>query len=400
MAFFRNSTVNLLNLHYGIHSIAFSGGGALYIVFLLKAGVPIPGVLGALALILMGRFLFRPVVVPLAVRFGLRNLLIAGTVMSACQYPFLVRVHGLGLPLLELCLVASVGDAIYWSCYHAYFAKLGDAEHRGSQIGIREAIAATVGIVSPVVASAALVTFGPAVAFDATALVVLTAAVPLLFMPQVPVETHVAGAIKGARTGLILFLADGWIAAGYYFAWQIGLFVSLGENFLAYGGALAIAALAGAIGGMLLGRHIDAGGGSRAVVLAFTGLTFVTAMRAAALGHPTVAVIANAVGSLEACLYTPTIMTAVYNAAKRSPCVLRFHVVSEGGWDIGSSLACLLIAVLVWLGLPLSLGVASALAGSAVSFVVARRYYREHPMLAPDHTLVDLEPTNVTRVSP
>jgi hypothetical protein len=38
MAFFRDRAVNLLNLHYGIHSIALSGGGAFFFVYLLKAG--------------------------------------------------------------------------------------------------------------------------------------------------------------------------------------------------------------------------------------------------------------------------------------------------------------------------------------------------------------------------
>ena len=30
MAYFRNNTINLLNLHYGIHSFALSGGGAFF----------------------------------------------------------------------------------------------------------------------------------------------------------------------------------------------------------------------------------------------------------------------------------------------------------------------------------------------------------------------------------
>ena len=49
MAFFRNDTVNLLNLHYGIHALALAGGGAFFLAFLLKAGVPAPAVLAALA---------------------------------------------------------------------------------------------------------------------------------------------------------------------------------------------------------------------------------------------------------------------------------------------------------------------------------------------------------------
>ncbi|HAN64284.1 MAG TPA: hypothetical protein DCQ79_10580, partial [Rhizobiales bacterium] len=49
-----------------------------------------------------------------------------------------------------------------------------------------------------------------------------------------------------------LFLADGWIAAGYFFVWQIALFLSLGESYVAFGGALALAALVGAASGMLI----------------------------------------------------------------------------------------------------------------------------------------------------
>jgi len=391
MAYFRNNTVNLLNLHYGIHSIAFSGTGAFYIVYLLKAGVPVEGTFGALALIVMGRFIIRPIVVPLCVRFGVRALLITGTLLSACQYPLVARVHGLGWPLLELCFVSSLGDAIYWSCYHAYFARLGDTEDRGSQIGIREAIAAIVGIASPVAASAALVAFGPAIAFGATAFVVAAAAVPILFTPDMRVAREAPGSFRAARTGMLVFMADGWVVAGYFFAWQIGLFISLGESFLAYGGALAVAAFVGAIGGMLLGRHIDAGGGMRAVWLAFSSFFFVAAFRAIALGHPAIAVVANAVGSLQSCLYVPTIMTAVYNAAKRSPCTLRFHALSEGGWDVGCASGCLIVALLTWLGVPLSVSILTSFLGAAISFGVVRRYYLEHPGLVPDSSLIDLE---------
>ena len=70
MAYFQNNAVNLLNLHYGIHSLALSGTGAFYTVFLFKAGVPIPAVLASLAAILLGRFLLRPAILPLATRLG------------------------------------------------------------------------------------------------------------------------------------------------------------------------------------------------------------------------------------------------------------------------------------------------------------------------------------------
>jgi hypothetical protein len=381
MAYFRNNTVNLLNLHYGIHSVAFSGAGAFYIVYLLKAGLSVPGVLGALAAILAVRFSFRPIVVPLAIRFGIRTLVIIGTLLSACQYPIVAEVRGIGWPLLALILVSGFGDAIYWSSYHAYFASLGDHEDRGSQIGVREAIAATVGILSPMVAGAALVAFGPRVAFGVTALILTTAALPLFFTPNTKVARHVPGAYRAARPGGLLFASDGWTCAGYYFAWQIALFVSLGESFLAFGGALAIAAAAGAVGGLLLGRFIDAGHGARAVWLAYSGFVLVTLLRAAAPGHPTLAITANALGALEGCIYIPTMMTAVYNLAKRSPCTLRFHVFSEGGWDVGGASGCLFIALLAWAGVPLSVAILTSMLGASVGFVILRRYYLDHPAL-------------------
>ena len=42
MAFLRNSTVNRINVHYGIHAFAQGAGGIFLLVFLLKAGLSVP----------------------------------------------------------------------------------------------------------------------------------------------------------------------------------------------------------------------------------------------------------------------------------------------------------------------------------------------------------------------
>ena len=381
MAFFRSRAVNLLNLHYGIHAIALSGGASFFAVYLLKAGVSLPGVLVSIALILAGRFVVRPIIVPIAVKTGMRALVIAGTVLTALQYPLLAEVHGLGPALVALCVVAALGDTLYWSSYHAYFAALGNHEHRGSEVGAREAVAAVVGIASPLLTGWALVAFGPLVAFGATSVLLLLAALPLMFTPDVPIAAHAPGAFRAAIPGMKLFLADGWIAAGYYFLWQITLFLSLGESFVAFGGALALTALVGAMAGLFLGRLIDAGHGERAVVYAIGTLVVTTLLRALAPGHAFLAVIANALGALVVCLYMPTLMTAVYNQAKRSPCTLKFHVATEGAWDVGGAAGLLLSAALAVWGAPLSVALLLPLVGAAVLFVELRRYYAQHPRL-------------------
>jgi hypothetical protein len=379
VVFFRDRSVNLLNLHYGIYSIALSGGGAFFAVYLIKAGVSVPWALASLALILAGRFVIRPIVVPIAERTGMRTLVIAGTCLSALQYPLLAEVHGLGPALFALCVVASLGDTFYWSTYHAYFAALGNHENRGAEIGAREAIAALVGIVSPLATGWVLVTFGPRSAFGVTGAVLLLAAAPLLWTPDVIVRRHVPGAYRAAIPGMRLFLADGWIGAGYHFVWQIALFLSLGESFIAYGGALALAALVGAVAGLLLGRHIDAGHGRSAVFYALGVLAVTTVLRGAAPGHAVLAVTANALGALVVCLYIPTLMTAVYNQAKRSVCTLRFHVATEGAWDVGCGGGCLVAALLSALGVSLSVAILLSLLGAAALFVLLRRYYGSHP---------------------
>jgi MFS family permease len=383
MAFFRSRTVNLLNVHYAIHAFALSGGGAFFAVYLLKSGVSVPWVLATFALILAGRFIVRPIVVPIAVRTGMRAIVVAGACITALQYPILAEVHGLGPALIVLCVVAAVGDAFYWSGFHAYYAALGTHGHRGSEVGAREALAALAGIVNPVVTGWALVAYGPQWAFGITGAILLLGTLPLLFTPDVAVPPQAQGAYRAAMPGIKLFMADGWIASGYFFVWEIALFITLGESFVAFGGALALAALVGAAGGLVLGRLIDTGHGRKAVVYAIGALVVTTLLRAAAPGHVGLAVLANALGALVVCLYMPTLMTAVYSQAKQSACTLRFHVATEGGWDAGGAAGCLIAALLAGAGVPLSVAILLPLIGAGASFVQLRRYYTTHPVLTP-----------------
>ncbi|OXE36407.1 MAG: hypothetical protein CGW95_07830 [Phenylobacterium zucineum] len=87
MAFFGNRSVNLLNLHYGMHALAVNGGGVFFAVYLLKAGVSLPLVFCAFAAILGGRFCLRPLILIFSKAWGLRPVVILGTLVQALQYP-------------------------------------------------------------------------------------------------------------------------------------------------------------------------------------------------------------------------------------------------------------------------------------------------------------------------
>jgi hypothetical protein len=71
----------------------------------------------------------------------------------------------------------------------------------------------------------------------------------------------------------------------------------------------------------------------------------------------------------------PTLMTAVYNLSKVSPCSLRFHMAAEGAWDIGYCAAVLVCVAFLAGGLAIGAGVLLAVPALAALGVMLRRYF-------------------------
>jgi hypothetical protein len=305
----------------------------------------------------------------------MKPLLIFGAVAMAAQYPILAEVTGVGAALAFLCIATAVGELFYYLTYNSYFAVVGDVEHRGHQISAREALVTVVGIVAPLAGAWALLTIGPRWMFAAIAVIQILSAIPLIGVPNVLVKASAPGAFKAARLGTVLFAIDGWFDGFFVYLWNIALFLTLGGSIAAYGGAMALAGLAGAVFGLLLGRHIDAGRGRRAVAIAFSVAAVIVLFRATSVGSPFLAVIANAVAGFLWPLLIPTLGTATYNLAKASPCPLRFHIASEGGWDVGCFGACIVAAGLAASGVPLQVPFLLALTGAAASALLLWRYY-------------------------
>ncbi len=386
MSFFGNGAINRVNLHTGIQTLAQSAGGVFVLVYLLQAGVPLPLVLLTQAAMSAVRFALRPLVVPLARRIGLRGALIAGTVLEAAIFPLLPQVQGPDVWLAAVIVVGAVGSVLYWTSYHAYFAALGDAEHRGGQIGAREALAALVNIIAPLAGGWALATLGPLPAFCAVGVIQALAALPLLGAPGVPVpDAAPGGSFRAAAFASAMMASDGWFSAGYHYVWLIALFVILGSDFQVYGGALALAGVVGAAAGLAVGRLIDLGHGRRSTLIVYAIGIGVVIARASSLGAPWLAVVANAAGAVFVGLQATVMMTPIYNLQQRAPCPLRFSVATEGGWDLGAACACGLAAALTAAGQPLSVSILLALPGAAAAVALLWRAYGiDRPALADD----------------
>jgi MFS transporter, DHA1 family, inner membrane transport protein len=375
MAYLANGAVNRVNVHYAIQAFASAGAGTFLLVYFVKAGLSLSQALIALAVIVAGRFVTRPLLLPVAKRLGLKAALIAGTLFLAASYPVAGYIDGISLGLALRCAFSAIGDAFYWTSYHAYFASLGDSEFRGHQISAREAIVAAIGIVAPIVGAWGFVTLGPQATFWIAGAVQVCAVLPLFALPDVAVRAEAPGAFKQALPGAQIFVGHGAFTGAFILLFWIGLFVALDKSYASFGGAMTLAAVAGATGGLLLGKGIDAGHGARAVVVVFAMMAAAIVWRATSLETPWLAVAANTFGVFAMCFYVPTLMTAVYNLAKASLCPLRFHMATESGWDVGCFTVLVIGAAMITYGAPAGQAVLLALPAVALTGVLLRRHY-------------------------
>lgn len=376
MAYLSNAAVNRLNIHTGLHALGYNLSGNFFIAFLLSRGFPAATIFLFFALILGLRFMLRPMVLYIAPRIGSRNTLYIGSIFFALQYLLLAQVTGINAAFLFYCLVAALSDIFYWTSYHAIFAFTGDEVHRGKQIGAREALATLANIIAPLAGGWAIDHFGAKSTFGVAAIIEMLAILPLLRVPDLPIaEVRPKGAFSAVYRGVFIFMTDGWIAVGLTFVWAAMLFGSAGHSFTNFGGALALAGLVSAIGGLLLGRFIDAGHAKRAVFLNGALLVMALILKASAgQGMGTMLGI-TAVSSLLGASYLPVLMTAIYSLAAKAPCTLRFIFITECAWDTGCGTACLVTAGLLHAGIAPGWAVATAILGAVLQTVLLYKYY-------------------------
>jgi MFS transporter, DHA1 family, inner membrane transport protein len=362
-SFLGNQSINYLIIHAVLHRLAWGGSSVFIGVYLYREGVSLAGIFLSYSAILALRFVFRSLLMPAVGLMGTRRALILGTFLQAVQYPTLAFVHGVGPMLALFCAASALGAAFYFTCYHAFFSALGDARHRGLQVGVRQVLTTASAVLGPALGGVALTAFGPWAAFGAAGMVELAAIVPLLALPEVDARPNVPlGGFAALKTGAYLFATDGWISNIAILAWSLIMFRALDARFDVLGGALAAAALAGAAFGAVLGRFIDLGHARKAMWFSATAFGLNLVIKAVCGEDPVVVVTVAILTSLLTGFYTPTLLTAFYNQAKLSPSPLRYQIFAEGAWDAGGVLVMIVAAAMCAMGAPLQATLLLALA--------------------------------------
>lgn len=379
MAYFSNSNIHRLALHNTAGTLAFAMSTAFSAPFFLRAGFTPAQVFLSFAAILALRFAMRPIVLYAAPAFGLRRTFIFGALINALSYPALGFVDGVGIGFLAFIVLTSLGQVLYYTCYHVFFTAFSDDGRCGVQVGAFQMFGTLATIAGPAAGGLLLALRGPQLTFAVAFFIALAGILPLLRIAEPPLARKPPPrAYAAARTGVKLFFADGWIQMSLTTAWSMVLFEALHDRYDFFGGTLSMAALAGAVGGVWLGRHIDRGHARVAVWINAAILLVVVVARVATAGNAAAAV-AVAVGTTAiGAMYYTSWLTAAYNEAKRAPCTFRFQFAAEGGWDTGGVAAALIAAALCGLGLPVDAAILLALPMVfAQALVLERAYARQ-----------------------
>jgi MFS transporter, DHA1 family, inner membrane transport protein len=350
MGIFKNRSFIRVYVHTALQGFAAHGGESFVFVYLLKAGIAVPLVLLSIAAMFGSRFMFRSAVLPLVRHIGLRQSLIVGILLEAATYPLLSFVDSTGPLLWFYLLCVAISSSFYWTTFHAYVSLLGDQEHRGAQTSGMEFTGALVGIFAPAVSGLLLAYAGPKVAFSLVGLVLACAALPFINAPEVHIAHDAVIPKESRRLARLAMITDGIRSGSFHFTWLIAMFITLKQSFAAYGGALALAGLAGAVMGLFLGKTIDVGNGKRALQVGFLALACAVLFRAFGYSDVWSAVLANAFAAAIWPVYIIAFNSRIYDLARQSACPLRYHVIAEGGWDLGVGTSCLVAAGLVAMG--------------------------------------------------
>jgi MFS family permease len=358
----------LLTVHGVLWSFALSLASGFVGAYLLRRGFSIASTLLLYAVLLGIRFLMRMIMLPVIRRLGMRKALLLGTVIASFQFLPLIRADQ-PLWLVVWVLIVAAGECIYWPICHAANAVCGGGGRRGRQIAVRQVASTIISVVGPVAGGLVLTRMGPAAEFGIATVVCLLSTAPLLLLGNIDlgeVPTLRRSWRIADTVGLCAFAADGWMCAGVGFAWPMILFTTLGSSYNGLGLATGTAGIAGAAAGMLAGVAIDRGHRRRLSRAVTVALLCAILLRVASGWAPWAALAANTMGAAVGGLYYPTLMSLVYDRAKRSGSAYQFHLSTEAGWDVGAIFGCVATAAVAFSGLPLTLTVLPASLGVLV----------------------------------
>ncbi|MFH1534530.1 MAG: MFS transporter [Patescibacteria group bacterium] len=125
-------------------------------------------------------FIILPLGAKFANKFGYEHSMTLSTIFLVGYYLALYAIGTNAVFLVIAPLFFAINKSLYWTGYHADFAKFSSGKERGKEIGEMDAIDSLVYIVGPLVGGAILAIWNFNVLFIIAAVLILASSIPLL----------------------------------------------------------------------------------------------------------------------------------------------------------------------------------------------------------------------------
>ncbi|MBU2229430.1 MFS transporter [Patescibacteria group bacterium] len=125
-------------------------------------------------------FIILPLGAKFANKFGYEHSMTLSTIFLVGYYLALYAIGTSAVFLVIAPLFFAINKSLYWTGYHADFAKFSSGKERGKEIGEMDAIDSLVYIVGPLVGGAILAIWNFNVLFIIAAVLILASSIPLL----------------------------------------------------------------------------------------------------------------------------------------------------------------------------------------------------------------------------
>ncbi len=374
--FLSNRGINLLNIHLGIQSFG-NNFGALFIgVFLFQLGIPLWQIFLGLAGSYFIRLLLRPISLKLCFRYGLKKILILGTLFYAINYPILGQVQNLDSWFIIFFFTFAITDIFYWLPYHSIFAILGDNELRGKQTSVRDGLYMIGVFLAPLSSGIIILNYGYKAAFVISMLFILLSLFPILKMPILSLKGYETKALKTktiSRKGFWLYVGDGFFM-NQEFIWNLILFLIV-INPAYFGALVGLGVLLRILLTLVVGHQFDKGKQFFFLGILFMSISVIgRAIWADTVPEVIISDIFIAAGYI---LYSPIFSSVFYNLSKKSQHPIWFQYYAEMGWDIGAGSAALVTAALTSLGYSLQTAMMTSVLGFFITHHILNGYFRE-----------------------
>jgi MFS family permease len=219
--FLKNRELNELYASIALRAFAISMTGIFIPIYLYQLGYSFSQIFLFFGLTGLFHALFVFPASKVSSKLGLKHSMFASMPFLILFFLLLYALENYSIPLVLLALPLGISTSMFWVSYHSDFSRVSTKDHRGSEVGISQILAAIFSVIGPIVGGFILLNFGFSVLFILVSFLLLGSIMPLFMSHELhqPMEFSLKGFFRGQR------LRDVFTFVGYGAEMRLGTVV-------------------------------------------------------------------------------------------------------------------------------------------------------------------------------